>query len=243
MGSATNAATRPGPAATIAASSSSARSRRVGEGVGSGPPGAVRVGRGHVPEPAEPGLVRPAERRTPRQVEGTERVPVVAPPAGDDDVTIRLASREVVGPRELERRLDRLRAAGHRIDHRIVDRQVASDGRRVRLERLGREGAPVGVREPGGLLGHHGGDLAAAVSDVHDDRATRGIEVGPARGIADGGPLGLDRDGRVGSRGTTEDAAGTHGRDGSGPDRDGRSGPPGGGVRRGPWGPCASTSC
>ena len=180
------------------------------EGVGARQARPIRVGRRDVPEPAEPALVWPAQGLAAGQVQRAERVAVIAPPPRVDDQALRLAAREVVGAGQLERRLDRLGAAGHRIDRRVVDREVDGDLARVRLERLGREGAAVGVREPTRLVGHGGGDLAAAVTDVDDDRAAGGVEVLASVGGQDRRAVGLDRDRRVGEARATEDAPGGH---------------------------------
>ena len=96
----------------------------------------IRVRRGDVPESPEPGLVRAPERLASRQVQGAERVAVIAPPPGDDDPALQLAARDVVRPGQLQGRLDRLRPAGDRVDRRIVHGQVRREGRRVALERL-----------------------------------------------------------------------------------------------------------
>ena len=148
-------------------------------------------------EPAEPALVRPAQRPPPGQVERPERVPVVAAPTREHDQPVRLAASELRRAGELERRLDRLGAAGHRVDRGVRHRQVRRDLRGVPLERLGGERAAVGVREARRLVGDGVGDLAPAVADVDDDRATRGVEVLAPVGVDDGRAVGLHGDGRV----------------------------------------------
>ena len=184
----------------------------VAEGVGTGQVGAVRVGRRDVAEAPEPALVRPAQRLAPGQVERAQGVAVIAAPAGVDDPALRLAAGEVIGAGQLERGLDRLGAARHRVDRRIVDGQVASDLAGVRLERLGRERAAVRVGQASGLVRHRRRDLAAAVADVDHDRATGGIEVlAPVR-VADRRAVRLDRDRRLGGARSAKDAAGAHGR-------------------------------
>ena len=100
--------------------------RAVGERVAGRLAGAVRVGSGDVPEAPQPRGVGAPERLAAREVQGTEAVAVVAAPPGDDDVARRLAPREVVGAGHLERRLDRLRAAGHRVDGGGVERKEDS---------------------------------------------------------------------------------------------------------------------
>jgi hypothetical protein len=132
---------------------------------------------------------------------------VVRPPAGEHDPAVGLAAREVRGAGELERGLDRLGAAGHRVDRRIVDRQVPADLLRVALQGLGRERGSVRVREAGGLLGGGIRDLAPPMPDADDDRAPGGVEVLAAVGVDDGGALCRDGDRRVGRGGAAEDAA------------------------------------
>ena len=172
---------------------------------------AVRVRGADVAEAPEPRLVRAAQRPPAREVEGAQRVAVVAAPAREHHQAVRLAARELRRPGELEGRLDRLRPARDRVDRRVGHRQVRRDVRGVALQRLGREGAAVGVGEARGLLGDDVRDLAPAVAHVDDDRAARGVEVLAAVGVDDRRPVGLDGDRRVGRRGAAEDAA-AHGR-------------------------------
>ena len=156
----------------------------------------------------EPVLVRPAERPPARQVERAERVAVVAAPARDDDPAVGLAAGQVVRPAELQRGLDRLRAAADRVDRRVVDRQARPDLRGVGLDRLGRERRAVGVREAGRLLPEDPGDRRSPVTDVDDDRAAGRVEVLAPGRVADRGAVGLDRDRQVGIERAAEDAAG-----------------------------------
>src|SRR4029079_10700403 len=128
------------------------------------------------------------------------------------DQAVRLPAREVVRPGELERGLDRLRTAGHRVDRGTVDRQVPGDLPRICLERLGREGAAVGVGQATGLGRHRGRDLGTAVAHVDDDGPAGRVEVLVALRVADGRPERLDGDGRLRGARTTEDATGVHGR-------------------------------
>src|SRR3954470_15529788 len=84
------------------------------EGIGPLIARAVRVGRGDMPKPSEPSLIRPAEGLPAAQVERAEGVAVVAAPAREDDPAILLAAREVVRASELDRRLHALGATGDR---------------------------------------------------------------------------------------------------------------------------------
>ena len=210
-GSPTNAATRPSPAVDDGPLQLVGERLGVGEGRRARPAGAVRVRRGHVPEPPEPRLVRPAERRAAGQVERAQRVAVIAAPPREDDVAVGLAHGEVVGPGELEGGLDRLGAAGDRVQVRVVDREMDADLGRVGLERLGREGAAVGEGEAGGLVGHRRRDRGPAVADADDDRAARRVEVLATLGVDDGRAMRLHRDRRIGDRRAAEDVSCTHG--------------------------------
>ena len=168
----------------IARSSSAASSSPVAERMGAGLAGAVGIGRRDVSESAEPVLVRLPERLAAGQIQRAERVAVVAAPARDHDPAVGLAAGEVIGPGELQRRLDRLRAAADRVDRGVVDRQVRRRSPRHRLERLGGERRAVGVGEAE-LLPEDPGDRRAPVTDVDDDRAAGGVEVLPAVGVPD----------------------------------------------------------
>ena len=182
------------------------------ERVRAGEPGPVRVGGRDVPEPSQPALVGPAERLAPGQVEGAEAVAVVAPPAGDDDPAVAVAVREVVRAGQLERGLDRLGAAGDRVDRRVVDGQVRADLRGVCLHGFGRERAAVGVGEARGLLGHDAGDLRAAVANVDDDCPAGRVKVLATVGVADRRTVRFDGDRWVGQGRTAEHGAGAHAR-------------------------------
>ena len=67
------------------------------ERVRPGVAGTVGIGGAEVSEAAEPALVRAPERLASGQVEGADRVAVIAPPAAEHDESIDLAPGEVVG--------------------------------------------------------------------------------------------------------------------------------------------------
>ena len=158
-----------------------------------------------MPEPAQPGLIRPAQRGRPDRSRAPERVAVVAPMPGDDDVTVGLAAGQVIRTYELEGRLDGLGTARDRVDRRIVHRQHRREFGGVGLQRLGRERAAVGVGETAGLARHDRRDLRAPMTDVDDDRPAGGIEVLPPGRVADGRSGRLHRDWRRVDRRTPED--------------------------------------
>ena len=70
----------------------------------------------------------------------------------------------------------------------------------------------MGVGQALGLLGHHAGDLRAAVPDVDDDCTAGGVEVLAAVGVADRRTVCFDGDGWVGQGRTAEHGAGAHAR-------------------------------
>src|SRR5207244_12481746 len=76
--------------------------------------GAIRVGRGEVAEPPQPGLVRPAKRLAAREIQCAEGVAVVAPPPAEDDPAARVAARQVAGADELQRGPPQLGGGWHR---------------------------------------------------------------------------------------------------------------------------------
>ena len=178
---------------------------RIAERLGSRIPGPVRVGGRDVPEPPEPPLVRAAERPASREVQRPERVAVVAAPAREDGQPVRLAPGDLRATGQLERALDRLRPAAHRVDVRLVDREVRAELRGIPLQWLVRERGSVRVREARGLVRDRLGDLTAAVAHVDDDRATGGVEVLAAVRVDDGGAVRGDGDGRLRDRRAAED--------------------------------------
>ena len=181
------------------------------QGVGPGLPRPVRVGRADMPEAAQPRLVRPPQRPPAGEVQRSERVAVVAAPAGDDDKAVRLAARQVVGTSLLEGRLDRLRAAGDRVDGGLVERQERAELGGVALERLVGEEAAMGVGETARLIGHDLGDAPPTVADVDDDRAPGRVQIRLAVDIPDGRALGARGDRRLGQHRAAEDGGGAGG--------------------------------
>src|SRR5450759_1116686 len=173
-------------------------------------PGAVWIRGADVAEATEPRLVGAAQRLTAREIEGTQRVAVVAPPPGDDDGPVGLAACQVVAPHQLQTALDRLGTAAYRVDRRVRHGEVRSYRAGVRLQRLVREGRAVDVREGSSLALHRVHDGLPAVADVDDDRAAGGVQVGPPRGIPDGAALGAHRDRQIAAQYPLEDPAGGH---------------------------------
>ena len=100
------------------------------------------------------GSYGPAQRGTARQVQGPERVAV-----GDcrrraiSESTVGLAASQVIGPDQLEGRLDGLGTARDRVDRGIVHRQHRGDFGGVEPPELGRERAAVRVGKTAPQLG------------------------------------------------------------------------------------------
>jgi hypothetical protein len=109
-----------------------------------------------------------------------------------------LISGQVVGAGHLQRRLDRLAAAGDGVDPGVVQRQDGRQLVRVRLDRLGRERGAVDVRDPAALLGDRVDDLGDAVPDSDHDRAAGAVQVAPAGGVDDLGAGPADHDRQLG---------------------------------------------
>ena len=146
---------------------------------------AVLVRRVDVREPAEPRLVRCAQRLLPSDVQRSDRIAVIRRRAPDDHRSCVLAPREVVRARELHRGLDRLAAAGDGVDPRVVHRQHGGDVVRVLLEGLGREHGSVHVWGSRGLDGHRFDEGPVPVPEAHDDRAAGGVQVALALRVLD----------------------------------------------------------
>ena len=161
-----------------------------------------------VTESAQPALVGAPQRLAARQVQGAQRVAVIAAPAGEHDPAIGLALREMEGPNELERGLGRFRPPGHGIDRRLVDREMRTDRSGVPLEHIGGELAAVGECKAARLLRDHSRDARAPVADPDDDSAARCIQVCPPLRIPDGRTLGAYGHGQLRITRTPENAPG-----------------------------------
>jgi hypothetical protein len=179
----------------------------IAEGMGRSLAGPVRVGRGDVAEAPQPRGVRAAQGLAPREVQGAEAVPVVAPPPRDHDVAPGLAAGQVVGARHLEGSLDRLRATGDRVDRGGVERQECPYLGGVGLQGLGGERGAVGVRNAAGLGRHDRGDFGSPVADPHHDRSTGGIKVGTSVGVPDRRAGRTNGDGEAPSEDARKDTA------------------------------------
>ena len=168
-------------------------------------PAPVLVGRRRVQEAAEPRRVGLADRLLPARVQRAERVAVIRAPPRDDRRAGVVAASQVVRARHLDRRLDRLAPARHRIDARVVHRQVRRQLVGVGLERLGREHRAVDVLGLVQLLGRRIDQRAIAVAHVDDDRAAGSVQVALAVRVDDPRALGRTAVGsdRLNTRGKT----------------------------------------
>src|SRR5262245_64803093 len=125
----------------------------------------------------------------------TERDAMIALPSRDEVLRLRLAAFDEILARELERALDSVRDAADekglahalgRVRHGIV-RQL--------LGNLGREKARMRVGEAVELLAHRRQDIGMRMAETRYRRATRGIDIVLARGVADGGAAAARGDG------------------------------------------------
>ncbi|HEX7590476.1 MAG TPA: hypothetical protein VF375_00855 [Candidatus Limnocylindrales bacterium] len=188
IGSATKAATRPGGGDGRVELCD--QQVHVAQGMGGGFPGAVWIRGADVLEAAEPRLVGLPQRFAAGKIQRAHRVAVIAAVSGDHDRSVRLAPGQVVRPHQLEAALDRLRAAAHRIDRRVVHGKMRAEGPGVRLEWLAGESGAVDIGERPSLALHRIHDGLAAVAHIHDDCPAGRVQVGPPVLIPDRGALG-----------------------------------------------------
>jgi hypothetical protein len=97
-------------------------------------------------------------------------------PARDDLVTTALTARDVVLPRQLDRRLGGLGSAGDQVQARVVDRSPLGQRGGELLDRLGRQLGAMHVGELSGLGGDGLGDLSHTVADADHDGAAGGVD-------------------------------------------------------------------
>ena len=129
--------------------------------------------------------------------ERAERAAVIALAACDDVPPLRLAAFDEILARELERGLDRLRAAA---DEKNVTDPLRGVGDEIVgqfLGNLGREEAGMRVSEPVELLTHRRQHVRMRMPQAGHRRAARGVDVLLARGVADDDALAARGD-RIG---------------------------------------------
>jgi len=121
--------------------------------------------------------------------ERAERVAVIALAARDDVAALRLADLDEILARHLQRRFDRLRAAGHEIGVRGAGRGVFDQALGQALGDFGREKARVRIGEPVDLGVHRRQHVGMAVAQAGHGRAARAVEVSLAVAVVQPGAL------------------------------------------------------
>ena len=178
------------------------------ERVGTAQSRAIWIGGRHVAKSPEPALVGATEWLAAREVQRSERVAVVAGPAGEDDPAILLTTSQVVGAGHLQGRLDRLGTAAHRVQIWVIDREMWPHRGHVGLEGFRREGAPMRIGKATRLVCHDLGDGLAAVPHVDHDSAAGRVQIGLAIGVPDRAVLRPHRDWRRGVQRSPENVGG-----------------------------------
>ena len=118
--------------------------------------------------------------------------------ASRDDVSpLRLAAFDEILPRELERGLDRLRAAADEEDVTDALRRVRDEIVGQFLRNLRGEEARMRISEPVELLVHRRQHVRMRMPETGHRRAARGVDVFLARGVADDDALATRGD-RIG---------------------------------------------
>ena len=151
----------------------------------------ARIDQRHVDQQ---GLVRFAPPLAPAGRERAERIAVIAEPTRDHAASAVIPTLEMVLPRELERRLDRFRAAAGVPDTVEVARAHARDQRRELFRGIGREKTGVDIFELGGLLAHRRKDRGMAVTEARDRRAAARVDVSPSLVVDDVNAFTPNRD-------------------------------------------------
>ena len=138
---------------------------------------------------------------------GAERVAVVALPPGDEVAPPGLADLDEVLPRQLERGLDRFRAARDEIDVRGAARRTGEQVIGERFGDFGREEARVRVGDPVDLRVHGADHVGMAVAEARHGGAAGRVEVFAPLGIDDGDAVAGHGDRRRGLQLAVQDAA------------------------------------
>ena len=131
--------------------------------------------------------------------QGADGVAVIALPAADDVLALRLADLEEILARQLERRLDALGAAGVEIHALDAGRRTSDDMVRKQLGYFGREERSVRVGKLIELALDRGDDARMTVPKAGYGCPTRGIEVALAILVVKIYPLPAHGDGQVGT--------------------------------------------
>ena len=129
--------------------------------------------------------------------ERAERVAVIALAPSNDAASASVAAFEMILPRELQRRLDRFRAAAREPDAVERARRHFGHQRCQLFRRIGREEAGVDEFEALRLLDDGGGDFGMAVAKARNGRSPAGVDVPAPIGIEQGDAFPANRNGRT----------------------------------------------
>ncbi len=127
--------------------------------------------------------------------QGAECDAMIALPSRDDVLPLRLAAFDEILARELERGLDRLRAAADEKGMTHAVRRVRHEIVRQLLSNFCREKARMRVGEAVELLAHRCQDIGMRMAETRHRRTARGIDIVLARDVADGGAAAARGDG------------------------------------------------
>ena len=154
----------------------------------------VAVGVRRLEAAGNQGLEVGAQRRDPGRLEGAERGPVVGDVAGEELDLARVAGPLVIGAGELDRRLDRLRAAVGEEDPVEITRRQRGDP----LGELDRPRVPVAPDghevELADLRRHRVADLGPAVPGVDAEERREPVEIALAVLVVDVRTVAADDD-------------------------------------------------
>ena len=145
----------------------------------------------------------------------TERVAVIALPARDEALPLRLASLDEILASHLECRFDRFRTARHEIGVRQPRWRMRDEMIREPLRRLRGEERAVDVGQLVELCPDRIIDGRVPVAEAGHGCATGGIDIGPARGVENFDAAATDSDGHAAAGDDTpgQDMAGTFAHD------------------------------
>ena len=135
---------------------------------------------------------------------------MIAQPPRDDAAAALISALQMILPRELQRRLDRLGSAARVPDSIERARRKLGDKLGQLLRLGGREKAGVDIFETGRLFADRGGDLGMGMAEAGDRRPATGVDIAAAAGIKQKDPLAANRDRRPRAGGSVKDVIGPH---------------------------------
>ena len=154
---------------------------------------AIAVGRRGVMMVRKKRKVGLPERLPSGDREGSERPPVIARAHGERPELGFFPPREVILPRELDRRLRRFASPRDEIELRELPGKKTRETLGPLLDGVGRELRPVDVGDFLRLLRHRAREVLPAVAEAHDQSPAAGVEVAFSRGVEEVDPLAPDR--------------------------------------------------